>query len=356
MPALTVIDTILGMVYVYLLLSLVVTAASEVVAAVLRTRSRMLETGVLRLLRDPALVQRFYDHPLIESLGQDRLFSRVATGRPSYIPAKTFALVLLDLVDPAAPSKPWDVERVRALAGKVGDPRLQRTLAILTEQASDATALREAIEEWFDNTMDRVSGWYKRRTQLLVVALSVLVTLATNADTLRILGTLWNDPAVRATLVAQAEAYAREDAAHTARTREESVDPSAPPPRPPYEQIDLATAAERLDAAVHKIEMLPLPIGWAKRGAVTEEDGTRTPWPGASVGKWISAVVTHAPGWILTVLALSLGAPFWFDVLKRIVSIRTAGKPPAPVSPERKSTTEPVPIAIEVRHQAVAPQ
>jgi hypothetical protein len=45
-------------------------------------------------------------------------------------------------------------------------------------------------------------------------------------------------------------------------------------------------------------------------------------WPGD--GK----VAAHIPGWVLTIVAVSLGAPFWFDTLNRFMSLRAAGKAP----------------------------
>src|SRR5688572_28089025 len=165
-------DVALGMIYIYLLLSLVVTACGELVAALFRTRARMLEKGIERLLRDPKLVEEVYRHPLIESLGQDPLFGRWGTGRrPSYIPAKTFALTLLDIVQPATSAGRGNPHALRAAIDKASPP-LQRVLAILLDQAAeDAQRFRESLEQWFDNVMDRVSGWYKRRSQTMVFAL-----------------------------------------------------------------------------------------------------------------------------------------------------------------------------------------
>ncbi len=47
-----------------------------------------------------------------------------------------------------------------------------------------------------------------------------------------------------------------------------------------------------------------IPIGWG--------DGSVT---------W-KAITSHLPGWLLTALALSLGAPFWFDLLNKVVNVR----------------------------------
>jgi len=95
-----ILDTAIGLIFVYLVISLIVSAANELLAAVFRLRAQNLFLGIRELLQDPSatgLVSRFYEHPLIEALAaQDK--------KPSYIPSRTFALTLLDIVSPVAPA------------------------------------------------------------------------------------------------------------------------------------------------------------------------------------------------------------------------------------------------------------
>ena len=64
---------------------------------------------------------------------------------------------------------------------------------------------------------------------------------------------------------------------------------------------------------------------------------------GADRGSTTPAVWWKNPGFwekvvglLFTALAISLGAPFWFDMLNRVVSIRAAGRAPdeKPKSPQ----------------------
>ena len=89
----SILDVVIGLAYVYLILSLIVSAANEMFTSVLRWRARTLKAGITELL-DAELAGRFYAHPLIAKLGAPRR-------DPSYLPARTFSLALLDVAVPA---------------------------------------------------------------------------------------------------------------------------------------------------------------------------------------------------------------------------------------------------------------
>ena len=116
-----------------------------------------------------------------------------------------------------------------------------------------------------------------------------------------------------------------------------------PPPLPPDQQadVDFAEASAQYDAALADLAELQLPIGWEAPSPTAEADpGIRLftdtavdDWPGAiwepgGVTRWMQALDQHLIGWLLTMLAVSLGAPFWFDMLNRLLSIRGAGRAP----------------------------
>jgi hypothetical protein len=172
---------------------------------------------------------------------------------------------------------------------------------LLEEAKSDLGKLQEGIEVWFNNAMDRVAGWYKRRTQVIVFVIAVLVTSVANADTIQIAKTLANDAALREALVAQAQELAKN-----------------PPPVSQgsgAEQQTNTPAGATAGAAIIKenaatLQNLGLKLGW--------QDESR-----AQID-WVNKIF----GLLLTALAVSMGAPFWFDMLNKIVSVRATGKPP----------------------------
>src|SRR5437870_3209492 len=106
-----ILDVAIGLIFIFLMLSLMVTAFNELVAAWLKRRSKTLWTGVVRLLGDEGFAKSLYAHPLISSLSQS------SSGKPSYIPSRTFVLAMLDaLTEKGAPPPKTPEEVVAALA------------------------------------------------------------------------------------------------------------------------------------------------------------------------------------------------------------------------------------------------
>lgn len=363
-----VLDVAIGMIFVYLLLSLICSAVNEIIEAWLKKRSTDLERGIRELLDDPkgaGLTQEVYKHHLVNALfrgeyapqkihaGSNRyqvrgFFShRNAADLPSYIPSRNFALALMDVFLPAvenassgaagataraakggAPPQP-DANPLRALrdaisGNAVATPALKGALLSLVDAAgNDANKARENIEKWFDSSMDRVSGWYKRRSQVIILFLGLVVTVFANADTIAISKSLANDPALRQSLVAAAQEYAKTNPAPTPGT----TPAPAPSPDPTSShkacQKDANSPECRVAENLAQLKEFGLPIGWDRSNQNTVP---RDP------GSWLLKVL----GWLVTAAAISLGAPFWFDLLNKFMIVRSTVKPHEK-SPEEKS-------------------
>jgi hypothetical protein len=334
-----ILDVALGLVFVYLLLSLMCTALTEIIEARLKTRASDLERGIRELLNDPrghGLARDLYQHPLVSGLFQGAYEKarerRVlgGTGLPSYIPRREFALALLDVVrgkteaERALPMRDAIAQSPVLLA----NPEVRRALLTLLDDAgADLTKLRTGVEQWFDSSMDRVSGWYKRRTQWIVLWLGLLLACLANADTISIATSLSHDVGMRDALVAAAQEYAKP-------TNAPSQPGNAPAQTgPPAEPIpacarDVASPECRVGQNLREIERLGLPIGWVWGDGATAADPRAVP---RTPERWL----LKALGVILTALAVSLGSPFWFDVLNKIIVVR------ATVKPREKSPDEP---------------
>ena len=282
----TILDVAVAIVFIYLLLSLVVSAINELIAALLKSRAENLVKGIQALLQDPSQtgwVTRLYEHPLIESLSPPN-------SKPSYIPSRTFALALLDLIAPAT------IDGTRTLAdlktGMANLPEsLQRTLTTLLEESQhDVERLKTQIEIWFNNGMDRASGWYKRKTQWIQFFLGLCLVIFLNVDSVRIGRTLFaiNSP-LRGSLVESAKSFV--------------VQPGG--------------TNRPIKDVVEAISTVSLPIGWSE-----------FPKP--------DQLPIVLLGWLITAFAVSLGAPFWFDLLNKFVNVRASGKAPEeqPKSPK----------------------
>jgi hypothetical protein len=360
-----ILDVAIGLFFVYLLLSLLVTAANELLASITKRRAAFLWKGVKRMV-GPEVAASMYNDPLICSLTFPGGWAN--RNRPSYIPSRAFAVTLLrNLNDNAASGVSLsDIQaRLAAPAGKLS-PGLARLLTTLLDEtrerlasarngapadsikasADEGEAFKQSIEMWFNSAMERVSGWYKRRTQAVLLVVALLVTITMNADTLQFVKVLWSDPAIRAAMVAQAQRGSREVAGLVPQTTAEQG-PPPPPTRLPDDNDPQNLAEARFNGAMDQIEALPLPMGWSVR-ADDASNAAFTMWPGFENDErtrslWWATLRFHMAGWLLTALAISLGAPFWFDILNKVISIRSAGKAPE----ERQKDPKQVPGARE---------
>jgi hypothetical protein len=277
-----ILDVAVGLIFVYLLLSLLCTTVNEWVAGVLKTRSKTLAQGIRGLLDAQPLgatqfLQAFYQHPLISGMMRD--------GRlPSYLAARTFSTAIMDLVTPTI-TGPISLANLVDGINALPDGDVKKALvALVSNVDGDLKRAQRNIEQWFDDTMDRVSGWYKRTAQIWTIAIAVILTILANADTINIAKLLWVDPTVRSALVEQVK--------------------SLPPANNGAIPVDTLRGAETTT--------LGSIVGW-----------TPTALPPNAAG-WLERVL----GWIFTAIAVSLGAPFWFDTLNRLINLRSAGKPP----------------------------
>jgi hypothetical protein len=342
----SVLDVAIGTTFVFLLVALGVTAANELLASLLRWRAKNLADGVREILDDrkgEGLKKQLYEHPLIKSLYRQR-------PGPSYIPGRLFAMALLDVIAPAEPGKPRSIEAVRkaiqAFEGAVRGPgeggaeaprssSVQRVLIVLLERAERevqqgeqvVVRLEQNVELWFNGAMDRVSGWYKRRMQVVCLVVAALFVAALNVDSIRVVRVLSRDAVMRSAISAQAAQAAKIAEAPSAPAPAAAGTPDAP----------RATAASyaALQTDVNRLTSLGIPIGW--REELSEMELAQTP---KSAGWALSKLC----GLLLTTLAALLGAPFWFDVLNKVMSIRSAVKAPVdavPVARELPSVTEP---------------
>src|SRR5258708_1273562 len=126
----TILDAAIGLVFIYLLASLVISAANEIIAGIFKSRAKNLWKGIQQLLQDRSedgLVAKLNQHPLIEGLSKTK-------SKPSYIPSRTFALGLLDLVAPAKVDAPRTLDEVKGGLANLPEP-LQKTLTALLEES-----------------------------------------------------------------------------------------------------------------------------------------------------------------------------------------------------------------------------
>jgi hypothetical protein len=298
-------DIAIAICFIYLLMALVCTTVNEGIAGIINSRGKMLEKGILSLLQDPALKDKLYAHPLIEGIHDE------GERPPSYIASNKFALALMDvLTGPAAASNP---DALRRGVASLENSAAKTALTAVLDNPQFKTD-QQRIEAWYEQGMNRVSGWYKRSSQVRIYVLAAGVTLLMNADSLRILKTLSNNPTMSALLVEKAKA----------RLQKERPDAQSQ-----------ASAAENDVITVDEERLLRQPTGWQGDWYTDRPQHTTA----ADFGLWIWYLLKERfGGWLITILAISLGAPFWFDILSKFMNVRNAGKPPEQTAEPAQST------------------
>lgn len=296
----TVLETVIGVVLIFLVMSLLCSAIREAWEAVFKQRALDLERGIRELLHDrhgDGLARELYSHPLVHGLFLGRYkptesatFVQRWFGRggqlPSYIPSENFARALIDLEQQGRVDNPAIVGVLRALAQETGD---------------DVARLRANVQTWFDSSTDRISGWYKRRTQALLLVFGFVLALAMNVNPLVIASTLFQESDIRAAVVATAQTM-QPNAQYQANVRQ-----------------------------LHELAAAGVPMGW-RAGPARDAAWFLMPF-----------------GWLLTALAVTLGAPFWFDLLNKFVVVRSTIKPKSASTPSDKPDTNDVRPVVDAK-------
>ncbi len=296
-----VVEVAVGIIVLYSLLAVVSSAINEMLVAALATRGKFLRKGVVNLLGEHG-ADELYAHPLISSLYMgDRL--------PSYLPPDKFALAVLHLTAPAAveaetpagtsaAANPELVTTVSRQLADVDDDELRDRLMVLWDNANhNVLDFCASLQDWFDNTVGRVQGWYRRRTQRALLLIGLVLAIALNVNTLGVASRLWSDGPLRRAVAEQAK--------------------KLPPPVLGAPASSIADAGKSVQQGLEQVDGLHIPLGWGAGLRPTDLMG------------WLEALA----GWLMTTVALSMGAPFWFDLLGKVASLRTSGSVSGPAKP-----------------------
>jgi hypothetical protein len=284
-----VINVAIGLVFCFAATALAASTVTEAIASLLKLRAGTLVAGVQELLNDSdfsGLARQVYNHALVNPQGSGALGTGAPRGGPSYIRAGHFASALVDVLQKV----PGDVATMKSTIDALPDPQLRQLLQGMVVRAQgDVDRLHAQIADWFDAGMDRVSGGYKRRAQLVSFLAALLLAVTINVDATHVVTTLWRNPAL-------ARALATEVA-------------------------PMAQGTPEVKAAIAQLETLPVGPGLLAACDTHE-------WV-CVAGHGVSGY--NLLGWLITAVASVFGAPFWFDLLQKLVQLRGSGpKPPAP--------------------------
>ncbi|MBN3944646.1 MAG: hypothetical protein V7L21_16910 [Nostoc sp.] len=382
-----VVDITLGLVFIYLILSLLASEIQEIIATLLQWRAKHLRTSIELLLSGGSeseksdiinaiqLVQKLYNDPLINTLNQqakgkvekhfqeitknpDKLVLEKQSG-PSYLPSETFAITLLDTLkipqlinhvkhpsEEAKTNLQMILASYKELKKGINNPNsasytkiqeiygeidqkfidfvnnelpdevpnsLIKSLSVIAQRSrikigdltEEANQFKNEVETWFDRSMDRASGVYKRNAKGVAILIGISVAFLTNTDTFHLVKRLSEDSVIRSTITQSAS-----------------------------QRIDYIND----EAARRDIEKLlgnaSIPIGWQNINQQFELlDTTKS----NRVYIRTSQVFKLICGWIVSGFAIAMGAPFWFDILNKVINVRNAGPKPVAYTKDQPS-------------------
>lgn len=275
----TVLEVAIGLVFCYASVALIASSVYEAIASWLNLRAKILFTGIAHLLNATGieasanqLLLKLYNDALVHPSGDGKHqhFTQYAC-MPAYIPAKHFALALTRAIQ----QTPGNFDNLQADIDAIEDAQLRNLLRSLQHKAANnADAFQREVADWFDSSMARLSGVYKKWSQCWCFFIALLIAIIFNIDSVHLFKTLWMHPSLAA-------------------------------------QVNASNLDPRLAAqALQQLQMLP--VGWNQPFA----------WELLlNPSLWL--------GWLLTASASLFGAPFWFDTLKTLVRLRGTGLKPA---------------------------
>ena len=307
-----ILDVAIGLIFCFLTVSLVASAVLEALSSVMTWRSKDLRQGIQQMVNDPGftgLALDLYQHAAINprgsltgaALAQNK--NAVDLARPpAYIASAQFAAALMDILGLSTAAQPTAALQASVDAKlQVANPQIHALVSGIVQRADgDLTIMKTELAAWFDNAMNRLSGAYKRKTQLVSFLVALILSATLNIDSIRVAHELWNHPALAEGL---------------------KLPPEVAPPAPNDGSAAPVTGTKagantNAQAGARMIQILDqhLPIGWQ-----TDTSPAHDAW------YWFAMLF----GWLITAVAALFGAPFWFDTLQSIVRLKGAGPSPA---------------------------
>jgi hypothetical protein len=437
-----ILEVAIGLVFVWLVLSLATMSLQEWIGSIVNVRAKDLEKAIIQMLNSQDMTRRLYEYPLIANLYQ-RPKSGGKKGRlPSYIPANKFSATLFELiiktgidnspvqtmtdeietrlVSIESPEQQklarddWDsisdtarkvsasglrtgaldslkyqvqaygekysefkttvdllipqldsyygqfVEeqeiatdsrtdtgvamrqfRLGLSALQVTNPRLNESVTAIVRQteiysppSEQAAAItRVNLESWFNDAMDRLSGAYKRRAQAIAFIIGFLLALILNVDTINVANSLWREPTLRQAIIAEAENYTPPATSQGATTIGPFENVSALQIELQALNIPFGWIIAPINTSGRQCSLLPIQADQIMGIPSLNNQGLPICNGIMNLPNDLNGCLVKILGLLFTGLAAAQGAPFWFDILKKIINVRSTGTNPVEQKP-----------------------
>lgn len=308
---LAILSIIIGLVFVLLLFSMLTSAVVEVFHAAFSSRGKHLQE-TLEIMLGKSVCDQFYKHSYFRQLSSATK-PKSGSKLPVWLEKSTFSSVLADVLTPEG-SNLSIPERIKM----VENPDLRKVLDFLWRQANgDVAVFQKKVEEWFDDVMARAKSWFADATKWRLFFIGLTLAGILNADTLQIYKSLSANAALRDELVEKAQSFA-----DTRSSIPAGIDTSKT-----FDQAK--TDFQATKQLYFETAQSPLGLGWGTASSVPTD-----------LWAWLIKLA----GWVLTGVAVTLGAPFWYDMLRKLLSIKggtssSSNSAPAEPQPAKKNIT-----------------
>lgn len=411
-----IVQVIIGMIFVYILLGILVAEVNSLVARATRLRAKNLRNALNELIEDPVIRAKVYTHPLIQLVNEPAVSStqriskedaaKIANGaiaaKMDWIEPQIFIDVVLNVIKVESDQRlfgallnvidgmPPGLERrglrlmvnrvvasgagmaelrqavnyvqqrrlrhalndvlnqidedisqlglepnriVSVMAGiqQIDSPHFRGALSTLAGSAQNMDEAKANLETWFSNAMTRASSAFAAKMKNMSLAVALLIAVAANIDTLHIARALWEDPAIRQQLSDEAASAVQSGQLTTAIDEGEPVNQDAAASEAGMGDAvgDVIGSGTAAVGSLQDIQDLSLPIGWSLvdvSGLPADHPARSNPnnlWnylPDNNPEGWTGLLLAKALGIAATVIAAGQGAPFWFNIVNRILS------------------------------------
>lgn len=302
-------EVAIGIVFVYVMAALVCSAFREGIAKLTNIRANTLEAELKVLLKSEDLMQKLYASQLLKPIREWKWLKW--NNKPKQIAAEDFVTTLVDTLldlDKADPK----FAAISQSINEIENVEIRNVLLSALNGARNRLGkwgvkldvARKSVEQWFDNSMSKLSAWYKKDTRVVIFVIGFFLCVFLNLDSIMMVKELYQNEALRNTVVAAAVEKVQ-PAPVEENTKKES-------------QTIISDTAKELEKQVNDLreglEQLGFPLGW-DFSTTLAEDPRGIP---DNQLDWLAKIL----GILVTTVAISMGAPFWFDLLRNLVSIR----------------------------------
>jgi len=325
-PAVVALDVTIGLIVIYLGLSVIASATLEVIANLRRSRTAFLRLALQRILDDhdgsgsaakgSDVTDNVLSHPLVANLGRpigpfSQLLFRAKDG-PAYLSSERFADALLDVL-----KKNSGRENIDASIDALPEGGLKVALSAMRSRSAGEEDFVLRLRSWYDELMERAVGWYKRSAQVWLFAIGLALAVGLNVDTLQYSARLSCDGLLRGMLVDEAAKFADSNIAASSGL---SIIAASGQNTSPGTAPGTHSGCPSIFAGVSG-------TGCTGAESVVGNKDTCKQLPE-------SQPPMNLIGWLLTAFAVSLGAPYWLSLLRMLVALRSSLPIAKPEPPE----------------------